>query len=873
MRKHLQNFLLVTALLLCGISTSTAQSVIKGKIVDENNAPLTGATVTVPGTSLGAGADANGLFSLTINSESKVVEISFIGYATITKKVNGAAANLGVIQLIPDAISMDEVAIIASIIRNDRQTPVPISNVTFEAIEAKVSNLEFPELFKTTPSVYVTRGSGGFGDSRINIRGFDSSNLGVLINGVPINGMENGKVFWSNWSGLSDVTEFTQIQRGLGASKMGLSSVGGTMNMVTFGTEAKKGGSFFTGIGNDGYRKSAVTLSTGLMDNGWAVTLAGSLTSGDGYVPGTDFQGYSYFANISKVINAEHKLSLTAFGAPQWHNQRSTMHTIEQYKNSPEGGRLNNSYGYYNDEIVGGSYGYNTYHKPQVSLNHHWAIDYKSSLTTSAYASLSTGGGRRARGNKANWLGINNKSGLPYDDTLLTHDGLLDYDEAYSRNAASQNGSEVIFANAINDHDWYGLLSSYKTEVGDNFTLTGGFDGRYYKGYHWEEITDLLGGDYYMDSTNKLYGREPNAILGVGDKIGYNNTGEILWAGLFGQAEYATDKYSAFVSASVTNESYRYHNPGKAPEALVDGEIVTDDEAKGLPTTQVSDFANFQPWSVKGGFNYKFNPQHNIFINAGYFTRAPYMNSVFANRDISINRGAKYERITTFELGYGFNNEHWNIALNGYYTKWMDKFLRRSIGDQSFNLAGLDALHYGVEFVATYRPSDKLSVMGMFSWGDWTWSDDVNVLLFDEETQEQIGDFDAYLAGVHVGNSAQMTAALTVSWEVFENFRINADYVFAGKNFAEFDPEDRTNQSDAGVDSWQLPNYYTIDLGINYRFKLAKGLNATLYSNVNNLTNVEYVADALDGANHNMSSALVYYGFGTTWTTGLKILF
>ena len=37
-----------------------------------------------------------------------------------------------------------------------------------------------------------SRESGGYGDSRINMRGFDSSNLGVLINGVPINGMENG---------------------------------------------------------------------------------------------------------------------------------------------------------------------------------------------------------------------------------------------------------------------------------------------------------------------------------------------------------------------------------------------------------------------------------------------------------------------------------------------------------------------------------------------------------------------------------------------------------------------------------------------------------------------------------------------------------
>lgn len=885
MRKHLQNFFLVTALLICTASTAVAQSTVKGKIVDENNAPLIGATITIPGTTQGAGTDLDGSFTLEITPDAKEIEINYIGYTKVTQAIDGKTANLGVIQLLPGAVSMDEVAIIASIIRSDRQTPIPISNITFEAIEAKISNLEFPELFKTTPSIYVTRGGGGFGDSRINMRGFDSSNLGVLINGVPINGMENGKVYWSNWSGLSDVTEFTQIQRGLGASKMGLSSVGGTMNMVTFGTEAKKGGSFFSGIGNDGYQKTAVSVSTGLMDNGWALTFAGSRTAGDGYVRGTEFEGWSYFGNISKIINDEHKISLTAFGAPQWHNQRSIKRSIQQYKDSPYGGRENNQYGYLNGEQVGGSYGFNEYHKPQISLNHFWAIDHKSSLTTSAYASLAKGGGRRARGNESDWLTIDYGSGNPTASTLMTSDGLLDYDEAYRRNAENPNGSQVIFADDVNDHDWYGLLSSYTTEINDNFSVTGGFDGRYYKGYHFREVTDLLGGEYYMQpAADMLYGDEPNKILHVGDQTGFNNTGEIIWAGVFGQAEYVKDKYSAFLSASFTNETYRYHNPGDAPEALVDGQIVPKEidvdgqkgpnpAVIGLETTQVSDFVHFQPWSVKGGFNYKFDTQHNVFVNAGYFTRAPYMNAVFADRNISINKGAKYERITTFEVGYGFNNEHWNIAVNAYYTKWMDKFLRQSIGDISANIAGLDALHYGVEFVATYKPTDALTVMGMFSWGDWTWNNNVNFTLFDEETQKPTGTYNAYIKDVHVGNSAQMTAAITVSWEIFENFRINADYVYAGKNFAEFNPETRDSESDAGIDSWQLPDYYTIDLGVNYRLKLTEGLDAVLYTNINNLTNVEYISDADDGTKHDMATARVYYGFGTTWTTGLKILF
>jgi len=92
----------------------------------------------------------------------------------------------------------------------------------------------------------------------------------------------------------------------------------------------------------------------------------------------------------------------------------------------------------------------------------------------------------------SNWLTIDNNTGRPKDGAMMTPDGLFDYERAMAANAASQNGSQVIFTNAVNDHDWYGMLSSYKNHLTENLTLTGGIDLRYYKGYHTEEIDDLL---------------------------------------------------------------------------------------------------------------------------------------------------------------------------------------------------------------------------------------------------------------------------------------------------------------------------------------------------------------------------------------------
>lgn len=115
-------------------------------------------------------------------------------------------------------------------------------------------------------------------NSRVTVRGFGTSNVGVMINGVPMNDMEWGGIYWSNWAGLSDVTRSMQVQRGLGASKLSSPSVGGSINVITNSTDAQKGGTLSYGMGNDGYNKVLFSLSSGLTKDGWAFSVLGSKT-------------------------------------------------------------------------------------------------------------------------------------------------------------------------------------------------------------------------------------------------------------------------------------------------------------------------------------------------------------------------------------------------------------------------------------------------------------------------------------------------------------------------------------------------------------------------------------------------------------------
>ena len=255
-------------LLMCGLFigfVANAQTIVSGTVVDEAGAPVIGASVFVPETTMGTSTDVDGTFSFSVRGTAKQVQITCINYRTETIEANitGAKYDLGTITLVAEALTLEDIVITQSVAVS-RKTPVAVSTISLDEIEFKIGGMEFPEVLKSTPGVYATMDGGGFGDSKINMRGFKSANVAVMINGVPVNDMEWGGVYWSNWAGLSDVTRSMQTQRGMGASKVSSPTVGGTINIVTNSIDAKQGGTACYGIGYDGANTMSISLSTGL---------------------------------------------------------------------------------------------------------------------------------------------------------------------------------------------------------------------------------------------------------------------------------------------------------------------------------------------------------------------------------------------------------------------------------------------------------------------------------------------------------------------------------------------------------------------------------------------------------------------------------
>ena len=851
--KKVTNLLIVAFLFFTAFSY--AQGTITGKVIDgEMNSGMPGVNVLVQGTTVGVTTDFDGNFTIKVTENTGTLRISYVGFAAqeieFTVPSEGTV-DLGTITLQVDAGSLDEVIVTSYSMAIDRKTPVAVSTIKSQEIEEKLGTQEFPEILKSTPGIYATRQGGGYGDGRVNIRGFSSENVAVMINGVPVNDMENGAVYWSNWAGLGDVTSTMQVQRGLGASKVAVPSIGGTINIVTKSTDAEQGGSVMSAIGNNGYLKYGMTYSTGLSEKGFAATVSASKISGDGYVDGTEFSGYNYFINLAQEINEHHTLSFTAFGAQQEHGQHYSRRTIEGYKETEAGPkRFNPDWGYKNGSPAYTSF--NFYHKPQISLNHFWSINDNSSLSTALYASFGSGGGRRTDGDK-----------LGSDEYRLgADDQPIDFDRIVNENIerGSMGASDILY-DSMNSHQWYGVLSTFKNKTTDKLTLSGGLDARYYIGSHYYEVADLLGGEYYLNTNSSDLNF--NDALRVGDRFGKDYDGKVLRGGVFGQAEYeVSDDINVFVAADISNTTYSVENFQKFEAG--------DPDRK-------SDKVDFLGYGIKGGANYNLDAHNNVFANVGYFSKAPFLTNVFLNSTASTaaNADAVNEKVFSAELGYGYRSSKLTANVNVYRTSWIDKSKAGTYTtpeDQNtilyYNLQGVDALHQGVELDFRYRLLPTLDVTGMVSLGDWQWKSNASADLKDEN-EEIFRTIDVYSDGLKVGDAAQTTFALGLNYDFAENTTLYLDYNYAGDMYASYAVDSR---STPGADeAWKSPAYGLFDIGLKHSFDFGP-FDASIIGRINNALNTEYISDANDQGN-GYEDALVYFGAGRTYSVSFKLNF
>ncbi|MEW7289757.1 TonB-dependent receptor [Aquimarina sp. 2304DJ70-9] len=832
---------LFVVILIAVVGETHAQGVVTGTVFDsESNAPLPGANVIQLRTSNGATTDFDGKFSLKVDSPTGTINVSYVGFGSknIDYDVTNGDQDLGTITLNLDN-SLEEIIIVGTGVidlADDRKTPIAVSTIRAQEIQEKAAgNVEVAEIIKSTPSVFIANQTG-FGDGALFVRGFDDTNTAILLNGQPINSQEDGRVFWSNWAGITDIANAVQVQRGLGSSKLAISSVGGTVNIVMKAADRKKGGSARFLGGNDSYMKGTLSYDTGMNEKGWAFSvLVDHWQAHRKWAEGTFGQGQNYFFAVGYKPNEEHNFNFLITGAPQVHGNRWSQND-EIIAANP---RFNQHWGYTEDFSANvGSNGQftsgietevgNYYHKPVTNLNWDWTINDKSSLSSVLYASWGRGGSIGQRGQRA--LRTEDPDG---DEGPLR--GQVDFYNIEQRNLAVPGGIGVnapssrdaigyIRRNSVNNHQWYGLISNFNTELTEKLSWNVGVDFRLYRGDHFRQITDFHGLQGWSNDrpdggiVTETYDSNPWAALfnfaDEDQRIDFDYSENINYQGLFSQIEYAGDKFSAFFQGAVSNQSFkreeRFFDPGD------------------------SDLVNKIGYNLKGGFGYTIENAHTLYLNAGFYSRQPFLDNLFQNRRVSnafVQPELDNEDITGVELGYRFKMNALQINFNAYYTNWDNRVILSSgtldlnpvptdtpDDDTNINIfdRGVNQVHTGAEVEFVYNATSWMDLKGYLSGGSWKFNGEITKEEYNDDTNQLISsEAGLDLNGVKVDTAPQFTAGLGTKVNVMKGLVVDANINYYANHYLD-DPDSRGLQT---KNVGKIKPYSLTDVGLTYNFK------------------------------------------------------
>lgn len=915
--------LAAAALVLPGALQAQNTATVTGLVTDMSGAPLSGVQVVivnqVSGLQNGALTQGNGRYTVTNLRAGGpyTVEARFIGYGLqVVDNVTLAAGTTRTVdfRLSQEAIAIDAIEVFASRAQ-ERKTPVAFTDVSKVQIQNQLGSRDLPLVLNVTPSVYSTQGGGGAGDARVNVRGFSQRNTAVMINGVPVNDMENGWVYWSNWDGLGDASTSVQLQRGLSAVNLATPSIGGTLNVITDPSAMRRGLSYKQEFGSGNFLKETFVGHTGEFGGGFAITASLVRKTGDGIFGGgptasldneaTWTDAWAYYLASSYQINARNRLELYAVGAPQRHGQNlymlnagtldadfarslegydpaaleefpeagrdwspnvgpvSPSYTGQQYNSTGPGSGVSDRYdpNYLNERE-------NYFHKPQVNLNWYSYFGNGLTLSTVAYYSGGAGGGTGTYGSMV-WDYRYTQRFPDWNATI----------EDNQENAAAGEGARGILRNSVNNQWTVGAISKLRKDYENGWTSEIGIDWRTASIDHYREVRDLLGGSYYVDcfrgcSSDFWTSEESRRVLG--DKINYFNTNDVNWFGSYLQAERATQDGSFYGMAGWNVNTYDFTDHFTAG-------------ADGQPLEISS--GNLYGYQIKGGAVRNVSDELSLYGNAGWVSKVPIFDGVIDDVSGIKNEDPTNETFLSFEAGMTFRSNDRGLSLdaNVYHTTWRDRtyniFVQDLYGperDGLANLLGVDARHMGIEVQGAYQPSETVRFDVAGSIGNWEHISDVSATFRPEDRQGESFTEQLYLDGIKVGDAPQTQFAYAVSL-----FPVQGAYFrLQGKTFAEhwsaFEPSGRDDASEAGVQPWKAPGYTVFDFHGSYRLGdiLPAAGDLRLFANVYNLFDAEYVQDATDNSrfngfdgDHDADDAEIYMGLPRTFNLGFEVRF
>ena len=710
-------------------------------------------------------------------------------------------------------------------------TPLNLTTITPQKIRLHSTSPNYVMMLQGVPGVYATASTGSYGDASLNIRGFKQDNIAILLNGIPIQGLTSGSMYWNNWMGLADATHSVQVQKGLGTSMLADCAMGGSVNIVTRTASAVPHISLGFNITEWGTAKGNFSYSTGNLGKGWSANLSLSYVKGSGFVQCTDVETLSYLLSVSKTLGSEHTLTFTALGSPETHDQRNTELTNDEVQRY--GADYSKNWGYLNGKPY--SIGRNHYFKPYFTLQHAMRGE-RLSMNNSVYVALADGGGRStyAAGGATPIIGHQ------------TTDGRIDFDAVVAENQAA-GASQNMMIDFLSGHTQTGAIASADYRLNDVFTASGGVQYQYFGTWQKMKVLDLLGGEYWYDAST-------NTRLTPGDYVGSRYGRTTHHASAYAQMRYDTERIDANLGVSVFSGNYRRSNH---------------------ITGEHSQWAHGWGMSLKGGVLWHVAGATALYVNGGYNSRLPYAGVYLASSDLSITNDITNETNLMAEAGVRTGWQGGALELSGYVASWRNKTLTVNIAKQAdaaaekYQVKGLNALHLGVELNAYQQLTPWLKLSAYAMTASWKWQNSGRAIIYDSYYGNTLKEYSINCDGLHVGDAPQTQLGASADVRMPAGFYINASWQMNARMYADFEPSSRN--ADNHADAYRLPTYHLLDATIGWTGRINSDLNINVFATGRNLTNALYFERGVDGANHDLNTFRGYPGAARTMSIGIRL--
>lgn len=928
MQRHLALSVTFAFFLSLFCSSASAQNArLTGTVLDQNTQlPVSGATVSLGGTALTTLTDFGGQFAFeSVPAGRYVLTVRFENLAEYSADITmeGRDTDLGAVSLLP---------------RRDysgalKEDLIPTISLSDENLEVESNNQNISGILTASRDVFVSAAAFTFGPARFRIRGYDSEYVNVMLNGLPFNELDNGRVVWNAWGGLNDVTRNREINIGLDPTPYTFGGVGGANFIDTRASYHMKQKRFSYSLSNGAFTNRIMgTWSTGMLEKGWAFTLSGSRRwAQEGYVEGTFFDGWAYFLSADKKIGKNHLLNFTTFDAPI-RRGRSTSSINELYELAGTN-FYNPLWGYQNGKKRNSSVVKTD--RPVFMLRHDWDNIHKGAKLITALSYQ---------------IGRDGNTGIDWFDAPDPRPNYYRYLPSYINQNSTAEGNVVAndFRNnpSISQINWAALYdvnrnsllsdkfgnllggpapdgrwsqyiieerrsdtrdlsfnTNYQAALSDNISLHGGFSYQAQTVANFKTVEDLLGGDYYAD-INRFVVRDfpgdtdipqndlnnPGRIVREGDRWGYDYDANIRRGELWAQGVFKYSNLEFFASGSVGQT--RFWRDGKMRSGMFPDISFGESEKQ-----------NFTNLGAKAGATYKIDGRNYLFLNGFYQTRAPFFDNAYISprtRD-QLVPNLTNEKILSAEGGYLLRAPSFKARAVAYLTQFSDQIrILRFYNDDlegafvNYVITGQDRRHAGVELALEAKVTPTIRLTGVAALGSYLYSNRPTGSVFlDNPRDFALGedrDFSIYAENFRLAGMPQTAYTAGINYSSPKFWFANLNFNYFDNIFIDFNPVRRTANAVYGfdandpllrkiVDQEKAPATFTMDFFGGKSFRIQRKYFLYLNVGVNNLLdNTNFITGGFEQLRFDFETrdpdqfpSRYFYNFGRNFFINLSL--